>query len=104
VLLANRQNRDDDRCADEGSGDPPEESPEEHSEEQQKRRRGKCAARNPRFEIISNDELNEFQTDEDKGNPLPGAELCNGEERRDQWTDHRNVVERKSDDPHSAAS
>ncbi len=102
MLLAQRQDRDDDRHADESAGNPPHERPEEHRKQHQEGRNRQRAARDARFEIASDQELNEIEAGEYDHGHLPGFELRDREQGRedggDQRPHERDIVQQEGDE------
>src|SRR5215472_2667465 len=96
-LFAQRETRDHNGHADECSGDAPEKGPEENREQNQERRDGERGAGDARFEVASDQELDEVEAQKYHDGQSPGSELRQREKRRkhgcDQRTDKRNVVE-----------
>jgi hypothetical protein len=102
MLVADGQDRDHDRDADERASYAPQKSPEKDGEQHHEWRHGKNAACYPRLEVAADEELDEVQTTEYQDRALPGFELSDGEQCRqnrcDQRADEGDIVEREGDD------
>src|SRR5262245_53517093 len=90
-----------DRHADQRPRNAPQESEEKYREHHRERRDRERRARGKRFEIVADEELDGGKSGEDDDDRPPGIELSDGEEggqeRGDQGTDERDVVEREAE-------
>src|SRR5262245_10536021 len=90
-----------DRHADQRARNAPQESEEKYHEHHRERRDQERRARGKRLEIVANEELDGGKSGEDDDDRLPGIELSDGEERGqergDEGTDKRDVVEREAE-------
>src|SRR5262249_44779900 len=97
VLFARREACDHNGHADECSGNAPEKGPEEKREQNKEGRDGEGGAGDARFEVASDQELDEVEAQKNDDGQLPGAELRQREKGRkhggNQRTDKRDVVE-----------
>src|SRR5262245_49919179 len=102
MLSAKSQQRDGDRHADEGTEQAPQERPEEHCKKDDEWGDGERTAGDARLYVAADDELNDIEAGEHGQRRLPGCELRQCKQRRedggDEWPDERDIVKCKGND------